>query len=578
MRDGRTRSLLAVVVALVLGLALAAGAVSAHPWHHGERGHRAARVSHVLLISVDGLHQSDVSWYVRTHPASEIAQLLGAGTSFTRARTPVPSDSFPGMIGQITGGDPRVTGVYYDAEYNHDLLAPGSPCTPSQANGPTGSPVSYDESIDRNPDSLDAGQGLPGLPDSILNLTSDPLSLIDPAKLPLDPVTCRPVAPHQYLQVNTIFEVAKTYRLRTAWADKHPAYDILNGPSGSGIEDLFTPEINSKAFRGDGTAYGGDWTADNAATRQYDAYKVKAVLNEIDGLDHSGHSRVGVPAIFGLNFQTISTGEKLPRSEAVPGGPQLNGGYIPGTRTPGPLLQSALDWLDGELGAMTSELDHQGLGRSTAIVLSAKHGQSPQDPNALVRIDDGPIIAGIDADWRKAIGDPQAPDLVAASTNDDAIMMWLTNRSPAATSFVANWLLTHPATGNTYNAADPTQAGPARTLQSSGLVRVFAGAAAARYFGVPASDPRHPDVWGIVQHGVVYTGGTKKIAEHGGANPEDRHVPLIVATPFGRHGERWSDPVETTQIAPTILRLLGLDPYALQAVRAEGTSVLPGIR
>jgi len=34
--------------------------------------------------------------------------------------------------------------------------------------------------------------------------------------------------------------------------------------------------------------------------------------------------------------------------------------------------------------------------------------------------------------------------------------------------------------------------------------------------------------------------------------------------------------VETTQVAPTILSILGLDPNALTAVRVEGTQVLPG--
>jgi hypothetical protein len=34
-------------------------------------------------------------------------------------------------------------------------------------------------------------------------------------------------------------------------------------------------------------------------------------------------------------------------------------------------------------------------------------------------------------------------------------------------------------------------------------------------------------------------------------------------------------PVETTQIAPTILQLLGLDPNSLQAVQKEHTQVLP---
>jgi hypothetical protein len=34
--------------------------------------------------------------------------------------------------------------------------------------------------------------------------------------------------------------------------------------------------------------------------------------------------------------------------------------------------------------------------------------------------------------------------------------------------------------------------------------------------------------------------------------------------------------VQTTQIAPTILKLLGLNPGALQAVEIEKTRILPG--
>jgi hypothetical protein len=36
--------------------------------------------------------------------------------------------------------------------------------------------------------------------------------------------------------------------------------------------------------------------------------------------------------------------------------------------------------------------------------------------------------------------------------------------------------------------------------------------------------------------------------------------------------------VLTTQIAPTILRLLGLNPQDLQAVRIEHTAVLPAVQ
>ena len=111
-----------------------------------------------------------------------------------------------------------------------------------------------------------------------------------------------PVYPHHDLRVNTVFEVARAHGLRTAWADKHPAYEILNGPSGTGVQDLFTPEINSVA-----DSSGDDWSTDNALTHEYDSIKVAAVLNEIDGLDHSGARKVGTPAVFGMNFQTVST-------------------------------------------------------------------------------------------------------------------------------------------------------------------------------------------------------------------------------------------------------------------------------
>jgi hypothetical protein len=90
------------------------------------------------------------------------------------------------------------------------------------------------------------------------------------------------------------------------------------------------------------------------------------------------------------------------------------------------------------------------------------------------------------------------------------------------------------------------------------------------------SDPRHPDVWGVVQVGVVYTGGSK-IAEHGGANPADRDVPIVVYAPGAVEPGMYRQSVETTQIAPTILGLLGLNPNALEAVQIEGTRALPGI-
>ena len=528
------------------------GVAAAQPSAFAASQHRAA-ARHILLVSVDGLHQSDLARYIARHPESALARLVGGGVEYTHARTTTPSDSFPGMVAQATGGSPGTTGIYYDDTYNAALLPAG---TTSCKGVKPGVEVDLTEDLDTDKASIDAGQGLAGLPDSILSMTGRPAGLINASKLPVDPKTCEPVYPHSYLKVNTIFEVARRAGLRTAWSDKHAAYEILNGPSGTGVQDLFTPEINSNAL---GYAAGNDWTTDNKATEQYDGYKVKAVLNEIDGYDHSRSHQVGTPAIFGLNFQSVSTAQKLPASDG------LTGGYT-AKNVPGPLVVKNLDFVDAEIGALTAEIGKRHLSDSTTVILSAKHGQSPTDPAALTRVDDGPLLDGLNAAWKKL--HPDAADLVTHAVDDDAMLLWLSDRSAAATEFAKKYLLAQNGTGTDINAAP-------KAYTRSGLSTVYAGQAAADYFHVKAGDARVPDLLGVAQYGVVYTGGTKKIAEHGGGHSDDLDVPLVVSGLSVPDGVRDSASVQTKQIAPTILSLLGLNPRSLQAVREEHTTVLP---
>jgi hypothetical protein len=374
--------------------------------------------------------------------------------------------------------------------------------------------------------------------------------------------------------------------LRTAWSDKHPIYTSFNGPGGppggDSIDDFFGPEIDSNAIEPNGAAYpgGGSWTDDNAATRQYDSYKVQAVINWINGYDHTGTgAKVGTPAIYGMNFQTVSTAEKLKSSPAVllgpdaegnyTVGPSLPGGYVTenGQQVPGPLLQSAFDWVNAALQRMADTIQADGEAGSTTIILTAKHGQSPLNVSQLQRIDDGPIITGVNAAW--AAQHPSNPTLVVQEADDDGLLWWLSDRSQEATDFVKNYLWTHTAPAVNY-------AGQTITVQHSGLKEIYAGVQSARFFGVPYSEPDHPDVFGIAQVGTIYTTGSK-IAEHGGDNPGDRDVPLVVYSPGNVERGRFDQAVETTQVAPTILKLLGLDPDQLRAVQKEGTRVLPGI-
>jgi hypothetical protein len=597
---GRLRA--GALLALVLATAatwLLLSAVTAH----ARRDHRPreGRISHVLLISVDGLHQSDLTWYVTHHPHSALARMYDGGAEYTNAHASDPSDSDPGGTALMTGGDPRATGVYYDVEYSHAVDEAGAACTPGQpasggdviydspddtlgavpdllANGSRNTFPSFDEGGSIYPNGTDTNPG------AIMDLTGHPQSGLNPGSFPVDPTTCRPITPWDYLKVNTIFQVIHDAGLRTAWSDKHAIYTSFNGPGsgGNSIDDFFAPEIDSQAVEPDGVPYpqDDDWAHIDAATKQYDGYKVQAIINEIDGYDHSGAHKVGVPAILGMNFQTVSVAEKVDspgtlienRDGTYTVGPKELAGYLPGTTTPGPLLASAFDYVNAQLERMDDELQKDGLASSTAIIITAKHGQSPQDPLQLKRIKDGPIIDAINAAWTAQTGDQN--DLIVAGTDDDLWQSYLSVKTQAAADFVKHYLWNHSATAVLYNN-DGVNRGTEQ-IAHSGLAQIYAGHEAADFFGVPYSGPRYPDVFGRAQIGTVYTGGSK-IAEHGGDNPGDRDVPILVYAPGSVRPESSDDWVETTQVAPTILRLLGLDPESLQAVRVEGTAALPGI-
>jgi hypothetical protein len=542
------------VAALLGGTAASAAAVDNHSGAARHPQHRS-QIRHVLLLSVDGMHQQDLIWYIRRYPHSVLADLVRQGTEYSNAVTTIPSDSFPATVGLMTGGNPGVTGFYYDDTYNYDVFPAG---TKKCVGPPPGGQTNYDNSIDVNTNRIDAGEGLKGLPGSILQMTSNLRRVINPAALPVSAATCKPIYPNQYLKVNTIFNVVHNAGLLTAWSDKHPSYLVLAGPSGNGVDDFFTPEIDSQAI---GYPAGVDWSTDVAANIQYDSYKVQAVLNEIDGYNHSRTRHVGVPALFGMNFQVVTQAEQLPESDG------LTGGYLPGGKVPGPLLVRALNFVNTEIGVLVAQIRAQGLASSTAIVITAKQGQAPTNPNDFKRVNDALLVSAVDAAWAKA--HKHAAPLVVYTSDDDVMLWWLSNRSQAAADFVKHYLLSHTAVAVNIH-------GKQLTVAASGLSKVYAGAESARYFHVPVSDPRHPVIFGIVQPGVIYA-DQPDIEQHGGASIQDLSIPILVVLPGHRHSATVRAHVEITQIAPTILELLGLNPGALQAVQIEHTQVLPGL-
>jgi hypothetical protein len=515
-----------------LSLAFLGCGLSAHAENEfSEHGHE---VKHVLLISVDGLHALDLSNYVATHKDSTLAALSGHGVTYTNNSTSTPSDSFPGLASLVTGGSPVTTGLWYDDTYNRALSPPamtdglGNPA--GACPGKIGTNVAWDEAVDIDLTKLDGGGGL------------------NPNFLVRDPQAgCRTVLPHQYLRVNTIFEVVRSHGGRTAWTDKHPSYEWTNGPSGKGVEDFYGPEINSipvplPQIPGCAVVPFADPTPDDGWTNSfddikcYDSLHVQAVLNQIDGYNHDRSKKVGVPTLFGTNFQAVSVGQKL----AVDPVTGFRGGYTDVLGTPAQGLAEELDFVDQSLGKFVSELKKEGLYDSTAIVISAKHGQSAIDGSKRRGIGGGQPAA--------TIGSADAFDI-----SDDGSLIWLTD--PSLTSGVVATLST------------------SQNQQALGIQEIFAGASLRNKFNDPVSDPRTPDIILKANTGVIFTGGTK-LSEHGGFNEDDVHTALLVSF------EDLDAAIVTTattnqQVAPTVLKALGINPNELQAVQVEQIPALP---
>jgi len=514
-----------------------------------QKGEGEREVRHVLLISVDGLHALDVSTYVASHPKSALAELASHGVTYTGANTPQNSDSFPGLLALVTGGSPLSGGLFYDVSYDRTIFDPSNTsCTP-----PAGSIMVFDESIDK----YDAH-----------NMS---LNVIDPSKLPnyIDAHgNCSRLFPHAALRTNTIFEVVKASGGRTAWADKHPAYDLVNGPSGTGVDDLYTPEV---------TNVGGlDNTHSVVCTVMNDQLKVQGIINEIHGLTHDGKQAPGVPEVFGMNFQGVSVGQKLVTDNfdfscAADNGPlnQQPGGYTDGSATPSKVLAYALDQTDAALASMIKALKDQEIYESTLFIVTAKHGQSPINP---VKVNKPGHFADVVTTLPDAKTNPaaiaiataancptstQPPIFDCGSINDDDIaLIWLAPNDQKISQQVRDYINTNALP----LFVDEVMGGKELTLR----------------FNDPLHDSRTPDIIVRPNYGTIYTGSGAKNAEHGGYNYSDTNVGLIVSIP-GLEAKTIKSPVTSAQVAPTILRALGLDPQALNSVRVEKTRPLPGL-
>jgi hypothetical protein len=534
---------------------------------------------HVLLISIDGMHAVDFANCSKGIPTvnngepycPSLAALGRTGINYVAASTSKPSDSFPGLTAIVTGGSPALTGIYYDVAYDRSLDAPakttgngvaGAPGLCNAFAPPTGTTTEYEEGVDIDQTKLNGGA--PGA-----SLTDGGIKSIDPLKLPRDPNRgCNPVYPWNFVRANSIFSVVHRHGGFAAWSDKHPAYaSVASGLGPAALDDFYAPEINSNVIGLPGvtTATGvscstvldpasdtSAWTNSFQNVQCYDSLKVNAVLNWIRGNDHLGRRGGKVPTLFGMNFQSVSVGQKLIEKSI-----STRGGYVDAIGTPSAALLSEIKFVDAAIGEFANALKNHGLDESTLIVITSKHGQSPIDParfNPILKTGTSPATLLSQAGFIPDSESTENPTGIGP-TEDDISLLWLKNSSDTDASVK---ILEDNAT-------------------NIGLGQILSGPMLSLNYNDPTKDPRTPDIIVTPNYGVVYTGSSKKLAEHGGFSHDDTNVMLLLSNP-GLRRETVLAEVGTAQVAPTILKALGLNPWELDAVRAEGTGVLPNLR
>ncbi len=491
--------------------------------------------------------------------------LSQTGINYVDTQSSKPSDSFPGLAALVTGGSPKTTGLYYDVAYDRSLdppaettgtgLAAGT-CTPYAT--PTGTTTDNDQGIEYDDTKLNGGA--PFAP-----ITEGGIASIDPKKLARDPAAgCAPVYPWNFVRTNTIFSVAHEAGQYTAWIDKHASYSFVAGHGGKGLDDYYSPEVDSTVVPLPGltTAQGaacnpirdttntGSWTNSFANIQCYDALKVTALLNQIYGKTHAG-APAQTPALFGMNFQSVYIGESVYEPTVA------KGGYENAAAVPSAELLKEIEFVDASIGDIVHALKNAGHYDSTMIIITAKHGESPIDPARYVA--DGTNTPATLLGSAIPFSESPLNSTGIGATEDDVSVLWL---KPGASVNSAVEVLQN-------NAA------------AIGLGEIYYGPTLALNFNIgglaPGQDPRSPDIIVTPNEGVTYSGSTTMIGDHGGFAHDDTNVMLLVSHP-SFEAKTVSVTTRTAQVAPTILKALGLDPSALDAVRIEGTSVLPEVQ
>ena len=289
------------------------------------------------------------------------------------------------------------------------------------------------------------------------------------------------------------------------------------GPTAWAGEDRVTTDL----LRGP-SGKGLNTACEDAAN---DNARVDALMGWIDG-----HA---VPTLFGMSFSGVAESQR-------------RDGYLDGLGTPSAGLTKALVVLDESIGRIVQELKAKQLFDSTWIAIAAPYAQSPMD----VRERKVLPMAKI-----REIADSVVPGGVAHISAGGMAMIWL-------------------ADGRNTNRVVKALADAAMTL---GIQDIYYGNRLALTLNAPAADPRMPDIILQPRVGVRWSSGSdNELMSYGGMLDQDTHVALMIS---GAQLTGRADPtyVPTTQLAPLLLRAVGMEKFDLRALHLEHSPALPGI-
>ena len=286
------------------------------------------------------------------------------------------------------------------------------------------------------------------------------------------------------------------------------------------------------------------WTDSFQNIQCYDQLKVNSILNEIDGQDHSGKFPRPRPNLFGMNFQAVSVGQKLIEKSLTP---TVTGGYQDAIGTPTAALldrDPIRGYRDRRDGCGPEGQWH--LLDSLSSSSPPSTGKAPSIPRAIWAselhghpITTSPATILDNAGCLPSSESPSNPTGIGP-TEDDISLVWLNS---ACTTDERSCHAPHAVSATTNIRPESARSSPDRLLTT--------------FFNKPGlppdGDPRTPDIVITPDIGVTYSGSGKKLAEHGGFSRDDTNVIMLVSNP-SFDPKTVSGPVETMQVAPTVLK------------------------